>query len=54
MLAAIDFDYQAAFNGAKINEIRTNRKLTPELNVAKPPASKMTPEKFLRHGLLAA
>ena len=43
VLAAIDFDYQSAFNGAKINEIGTNRKLTPELNVAKPPASKMTP-----------
>jgi len=34
MLAAIDFDYQSAFDGAKINEIRTNRNLTPELNVA--------------------
>ena len=34
MLAAIDFDYQSAFNGAKINEIGTDRKLTPELNFA--------------------
>jgi hypothetical protein len=34
MLAAIDFDYQSAFNRAKINEIGTDRKLTPELNFA--------------------
>ena len=34
MLAAIDFVYQSVFEGAKINEIRTNRKLTPELNIA--------------------
>jgi hypothetical protein len=53
MLAAIDLNDDSTFDRTEVGEVRTNRKLTAELNVAQSPASKMTPENLFSWRLLS-
>ena len=53
VLTAIDLDDDSAFDRTEVGEVRTNRELTAELNVAQSPASKMTPENLFGWRLLS-
>ena len=53
VLTAIDLDDDSTFDRTEVGEVRTNRELTAELNVAQPPASKMTPENLFGWRLLS-
>ena len=54
VLTAIDLDDDSTFDRTEVGEVRTNRELTAELNVAQLPASKMTPESLFGWCLLSS
>ena len=54
VLTAIDLDDDSTFDRTEVGEVRTNRELTAELNVAQSPASEMTPENLFGWCLLSS